>query len=154
MRWAIGPAVGGKINRTMYLTPEELKSHMYAHIVEEITEDDEQIVLQAIEAAVEEVRSYLRPRYDTDRIFAAEGSERNALVLENTKIITVWNLIKLSNVETIYEIWKERYDRVIKYLEGVAAGTRTPSLPLLTDEKGEVRIKMRCGSNPKFRHSF
>lgn len=87
----------------MYLTPEELKSHMYAHIVEEITEGDEQIVLQAIEAAVEEVRSYLRPRYDTDRIFAAEGSERNALVLENTKIVTVWNLIKLSNVETIYE---------------------------------------------------
>ena len=130
----------------MYLTPEELKSHMYAHIVEEITEGDEQIVLQAI--------SYLRPRYDTDRIFAAEGSERNALVLENTKIVTVWNLIKLSNVETIYEIWKERYDRVIKYLEGVAAGTRTPSLPLLTDEKGEVRIKMRCGSNSKFRHSF
>ena len=83
MRWAIGPAVGGKINRTMYLTPEELKSHMYAHIVEEITEGDEQIVLQAIEAAVEEVRSYLRPRYDTDRIFAAEGSERKALVLEN-----------------------------------------------------------------------
>ena len=136
MRWAAGPAAGGKINRTMYLTPEELKSHMYAHIVEEITEGDEQIVLQAIEAAVEEVRSYLR------------------LVLENTKIVTVWNLIKLSNVETIYEIWKERYDRVIKYLEGVAAGTRTPSLPLLTDEKGEVRIKMRCGSNPKFRHSF
>ena len=49
MRWAIGPAAGGKINRTMYLTPEELKSHMYAHIVEEITEGDEQIVLQAIE---------------------------------------------------------------------------------------------------------
>ncbi len=93
MRWASGPAAGGKINRTMYLTPEELKSHMYAHIVEEITEGDEQIVLQAIEAAVEEVRSYLRPRYDTDRIFAAEGSERNALVLENTKIVTVWNLI-------------------------------------------------------------
>ena len=41
MRWAVGPAAGGKINRTMYLTPEELKSHMYAHIVEEITEGDE-----------------------------------------------------------------------------------------------------------------
>ena len=55
MRWAVGPAAGGKINRTMYLTPEELKSHMYAHIVEEITEGDEQIVLQAIEAAVEQL---------------------------------------------------------------------------------------------------
>lgn len=138
----------------MFLTPEELKSHMYAHIVGEISEGDEQIVLQAIEAAIEEVRSYLRPRYDTDRIFSAEGPGRNALVLENTKVVTVWNLIKLSNVETIYEVWKERYDRVIKYLEGVAEGTRTPNLPPLTDEKGEVKIKMRCGSNPKFRHSF
>ena len=33
--------------------------------------------------------------------------------------------------------------RVIKYLEGVAPRGRTPSPPLLTDEKGEVRIKMR-----------
>ena len=154
MRWAIAPAVNGKNYRLMFLTPEELKSHMYAHIVGEISEGDEQIVLQAIEAAIEEVRSYLRPRYDTDRIFSAEGPERNALVLENTKVVTVWNLIKLSNVETIYEVWKERYDRVIKYLEGVAEGTRTPNLPPLTDEKGEVKIKMRCGSNPKFRHSF
>lgn len=127
---------------------------MYAHIIREITEGDEQIVLQAIEAAVEEVRSYLRPRYDTDKIFAAEGKDRNALILEDTKVVTVWNIIKLSNAETIYEIWKERYDRVIKYLEGVAEGTRTPSLPLLMDEKGEVKIKSRFGSNPKFTHSL
>ena len=33
---------------------------MYAHIVNEITEGDTQIVLQAIDAAIEEVRSYLR----------------------------------------------------------------------------------------------
>lgn len=127
---------------------------MYAHVITEITEGDEQIVLQAIEEAVEEVRSYLRPRYDTEKIFSAEGKERNALILGNVKVVTIWNIIKLSNAETIYEIWKERYDRVIKYLEGVADGNRTPSLPLLTDDEGEVRIKTRFGSNPKFTHSF
>lgn len=127
---------------------------MYAHVITEITEGDEQIVLQAIEEAVEEVRSYLRPRYDTEKIFSAEGKERNALILGNVKVVTIWNIIKLSNAETIYEIWKERYDRVIKYLEGVADGSRTPSLPLLTDDEGEVRIKTRFGSNPKFTHSF
>lgn len=138
----------------MYLEPEELNSSMYAHVIREITGGDEQIALQAIEEAIEEVRSYLRPRYDTEKIFGAEGKERNALILGNTKVVAVWNLIRLSNAETIYEIWKERYDRVIKYLEGVAAGTRTPSLPLLTDERGEVKIKIRCGSNPKFTHSL
>lgn len=138
----------------MFLKPEELHSSMYAHVIREITEDDEQIVEQAIEEAIEEVRSYLRPRYDTEKIFAAEGSARNALILGNTKVVTVWNIIKLSNAETIYEIWRDRYDRVIKYLEGVAAGSRTPSLPLLTDEKGEVKITARFGSNPKFTHSL
>ncbi len=138
----------------MYLQPEELNSSIYAHIVNEITEGDSQIVLQAIDAAIEEVRSYLRTRYDTDLIFNAEGNDRNALILENTKVVAVWNIIRLSNAEIIYEIWRERYDRVIKYLEGVADGTRTPSLPLLTDERGEVKIKIRCGSNPKFTHSL
>lgn len=138
----------------MFLKPEDLHSALYAHVIREITEDDDQIVLQAIDAAVEEVRSYLRPRYDTDKVFAAEGSDRNALILENTRVVAVWNIIKLSNAETLYEIWKDRYDRVIHYLEGVAKGSRTPSLPLLTDEKGDVKIKTRFGSNPKFTHSL
>lgn len=127
---------------------------MYAHIINEITEGDEQIVLQAIEEAIEEVRSYLRPRYDTDKIFNAEGSDRNALILGNTKVVTVWNIIKLSNAETIYEMWKDRYDRVINYLIKVADGGPAPGLPLLTNEKGEVKIKSRFGSNPKFTHSL
>lgn len=77
---------------------------MYAHIVNEITEGDTQIVLQAIDAAIEEVRSYLRTRYDTYLIFNAEGNDRNALILENTKVVAVWNIIRLSNAEIIYEI--------------------------------------------------
>lgn len=138
----------------MYLKAEELNGSMYAHIIDEITDGDTQIVLQAIEAAIEEVRSYLRVRYDVAKVFAAEGSARNALILENTKVITVWNIIKLSNAETIYEMWKERYDRVINYLVKVADGDAAPDLPLITNEKGDVVIKAKFGSNPKFNHSL
>lgn len=138
----------------MYLKPEELNGSMYAHILSEITGGDTQIILQAIEAAIEEVRSYLRARYDTAKVFSAEGPERNALILENTKVVTVWNIIKLSNAETIYDMWKERYDRVISYLSKVADGSIAPDLPLLTNEKGDVVVKARFGSNPKFHHSF
>lgn len=127
---------------------------MYAHIIGEITEGDTQIVLQAIGAAIEEVRSYLRVRYDVAKVFAAEGPARNALILENTKVITVWNIIKLSNAETIYEMWKERYDRVINYLVKVADGDAAPDLPLLTNEKGDVVIKAKFGSNRKFNHEL
>lgn len=138
----------------MYLKPEELNGSMYAHILNEITRGDTQIILQAIEAAIEEVRSYLRTRYDTAKVFSAEGPERNALILENTKVVTVWNIIKLSNVETIYDMWKERYDRVISYLSKVADGSIAPDLPLLINEKGDVVIRARFGSNPKFHNSL
>lgn len=138
----------------MYLKPEELNGSMYAHILNEITRGDTQIILQSIEAAIEEVRSYLRTRYDTAKVFSAEGPERNALILENTKVVTVWNIIKLSNVETIYDMWKERYDRVISYLSKVADGSIAPDLPLLTNEKGDVVIRARFSSNPKFHHSL
>lgn len=138
----------------MYLKAEELNGSMYAHIIDEITEGDTQIVLQAIEAAIEEVRSYLRVRYDVAKVFAAEGSARNALILENTKVITVWNIIKLSNAETIYEMWKERYDRVINYLVKVADGDAAPDLPLITNQQGNIVIKAKFGSNPKFNHSL
>lgn len=138
----------------MYLKAEELNGSMYAHIIDEITGGDTQIVLQAIEAAIEEVRSYLRVRYDVARVFAAEGAARNALILENTKVVTVWNIIKLSNAETIYEMWKERYDRVINYLAKVADGDAAPDLPLITNEKGDVVIKAKFGSNPKFHHTL
>ncbi len=138
----------------MYLTPEELNTSLYAHVVREITGGDAQIAAQAIEAAIEEVASYLGQRYDTDLIFGAEGTARSALILENTKVVAVWQIIKLSNAETIYEMWKERYDRVIDYLKLVAKGTIAPRLPLRTDEDGAITLKAKFGSNRKFNHEL
>lgn len=127
---------------------------MYSQVIEQITGGDRQVVVQAIEEAIEEVRSYLRPRYDTQKVFAAEGTKRNAQILGNTKVVAVWNLIKLSNAETIYEMWRDRYDRVVKYLVHVSNGGPAPDLPLLTDGNGNVKLKARFGSNPKFNHEL
>lgn len=138
----------------MFLTSEELKTAMYAHVIDTITEGDDSITEQAIEAAIEEAASYLSGRYDTGRIFSAEGKERNAMILENVKVITVWCIITICNAETIYEMWKERYDRVIDYFTKVAKGTIAPNLPLLTDGEGNTSLKMRFGSHKKFNHEL
>lgn len=138
----------------MFLTSNELKTAMYAHVIDEITEGDDSIVEQAIEAAVEEAASYLSGRYDTDKIFSAEGRQRNAMILENVKVITIWRIITICNAETIYEMWKERYDRVIAYLTKVAKGTVAPNLPTLTDSNGNTSLKMRFGSHTKFNHEL
>lgn len=138
----------------MFITVEEMRTAIYEHVMDDISANDDATVQQCIEAAVSEMKSYLASRYDVAAIFAATGTSRDPLILEDTKVIAVWNLIRLSNSEIIYEQWRERYDRVIDFLKQVAAGSITPTLPIATDAQGNPIIKSRFGSNPKFDHTL
>ena len=135
----------------MFLTTDELKSVMYGYQVAEITEGDSDIAAMAIEAAVQEMAGYLRA-YDTEAIFAAEETARSALVL--CKNIAAWYIVRLANVDIIYDHVKERYDRAIAYLKQVSEGTVAPRLPLAKSSSGEAQTKLRTGSNPKFNHHY
>jgi phage gp36-like protein len=149
-----------------FLTPQELNTVAYSYKVEEITEADDSIVLQAIETATIEVQGYLRPNnkkeyadgrvvYDVSAVFAASGTNRNALILQYTKICALWHLIILCNVDIIYENVKERYDRTIDYLKMVNKGDVTLDLPLLPEPPpGTTTPKQpfRFGSRTKFNH--
>lgn len=149
----------------MFITKEELGSSMYGYQIEQITENDDNIVLQAISAATEEIRSYLtgnnmkqwldgRIRYDVDAIFEAEGTARNPLILAHTKTLTKWHIVELCNADVIYEQAKERYDRSIKWLNQLAKGEVTLStLPKLTEENtSETKEPFQYGSRKKFNH--
>ena len=57
----------------MFLTPNELTNNIYGHIISNITQDDPQILEQAIAAAIDEMKSYLGA-YNTKLIFSAEGT--------------------------------------------------------------------------------
>lgn len=138
----------------MFILASEIYNVIYSTTTATITEGDLAIVQQAIDAAVQEMKSYLSPRYNTATIFSATGSARNAMVLEQCKTIAVWNLIRLSNADVLYDQWKERYDRVIDFLKLVAAGSVTPDLPLITDGDGEVVVPLKIIGNPKFHHYF
>ena len=138
----------------MFITVEEMKSVIYEHVMDDISENDDATVAQCIEAAVSEVKSYLSSRYNVAAIFSATDTDRDPLILEDTKVIAVWNLIRLSNNELIYDQWRERYDRIVKFLEQVSEGKVTPDLPIATDEQGNPIIKSRFGSNPKFQHNY
>lgn len=135
----------------MFLTPSELTNNLYGHVIDNITQNDPQVSEQAISAAIGEMKSYLAA-YDADTIFSATGSARNPLILENTKVMAIWNILKLSSAETLYDTWRERYDRVVDFMTKVAEGKITPDLPVRTGSDGEISIRMRMGSNPKFTH--
>ncbi len=138
----------------MWLQKEDFNTAMYEHIIDEIADFDDSAINQCIAVGTEQVKSYLKNRYDTDVIFSAEGENRNALILEYCKVVAVWELLKLCSAETLYEVWRERYDRVIEWLEGVRDGKNTPDLPKREDSEGNPVLVMKFGSNRKFKHNF
>lgn len=148
-----------------FLPIEEMRSVIYAYQLYEITEQDDTIVLMAIDSAVSEVKSYLnpnnqrkyndgRPMYDVEKIFEATGTDRNALILEICKDIAVYRVCRLSNVDMLYQHVRERYKDAIDWLTKVAEGLVNPNLPVLSedDDAENPRQAFRFGSRPKFNH--
>lgn len=148
----------------MFIDIEELKSVAYSYQVQEITEADDDIVYMAIAAATDEAKSYLRPNnkktwqdgrplYDCDTIFAATGTNRHALLLEITKNLALWYIIRLCNVDMLFDNVKDRYDRAITWLKQVNKGEITLDLPLLdTESETPEKQPFRFGSRTKFNH--
>lgn len=139
----------------MFITKEEIKTHLYDYQVEQITEQDDTIVITAVDTAVAEVRSYLANRYDTDAIFAATGIDRSALVVEWVKVCAVWHLLLLANVDALYERYEKAYERVLAMLKQVAEGLLSPDLPYRQSSDGSSATgTLQLQSQPKFTHSF
>ena len=119
-----------------FITQEDFKVVSSEASLKAITGADPDNISNAIAEAQEEVAGYLRPKYDTDRIFATEGDGRNRQLVMYTADIALYNMIASLPNRMGYETRKERYERAIKWLEGVQAGKIVPDLPIATDDTG------------------
>lgn len=121
-------------------------------VISQISDDNR---ANAEDEAIEEISSYLRPKYDTSALFSAEGNERNRLIVMYTCDIALYHMAASLPQKMGTEIRKERYDRAIKWLEGVQAGKIVPDLPVATDEEGNpVGFPMVYGCQKKLRHNW
>ncbi len=104
--------------------------------------------------AIEEISGYLRPVYDTAAIFAATGNDRNRLIVMYTADIVLYHLTASQPQKMGSEIRKERYERAIKWLEGVQAGKIVPDLPLAGSDDDSPGFGTSYHSFPKLRHDW
>lgn len=105
--------------------------------------------------AMEEVASYLRPKYDVTAIFNTEGDDRNRLLVMYTCDIALYHLVASMPQKMGTEIRKERYDRAIKWLEGVQGGKIVPDLPMMVDADGVPSgMNLVWNSDNKLRHNW
>ena len=152
----------------MFLEIKDLENSIYDYQVEQITEGNEQIVLEALATAEEEVRSYIslnnkrakydgRLIYDVDKILSATGTARNPMIKNTMVTIAKWYIVDLCNADIIYETAKDRYDCAITWLNKLSNGDLTLStLPVIdnnsTETDDESTAPFAYGSREKFNH--
>lgn len=97
--------------------------------------------------AIEEVKSYLRDRYDVEAIFSQTGSSRNQQIVMITIDILLYHLHSQLASSAMPKIREDRYNAAIKWLGEVNVGNISPSIP----EKVENPLyPVKTGSRPKY----
>ena len=139
----------------MFITDQDYKVVIGDNALKVVSQTSEQNRANAEAEAQEEIASYLRPTYDTNDIFAAEGDSRNRLIVMYTCDIALYHMVSAMPQKLGSEIRKERYERAVKWLEGVQAGKILPDLPAAVDTQGEpVSTGIILTSQPPLRHNW
>lgn len=139
----------------MFITDEDYKVVIGDQALKVVSQVSAENRANAEKEAIEEVSSYLRPKYDTEAVFSAAGEQRNKLIVMYTCDCALYHMTSSAPQKMGMEIRKERYERAIKWLEGVQAGKIMPDLPLATDEQGEpTGLTFTYGSQKPLKHNW
>ena len=139
----------------MFITEEDYKVVIGDTALKVISQTDEANRNNAEAEAQEEISGYLRPKYDCEAIFSAEGNERSRQIVMYTCDIALYHMVSAMPQKMGSEIRKERYDRAIKWLEGVQAGKIIPDLPLAVNAEGKpAGESFLYSSQPQLRHNW
>jgi len=139
----------------MFITDEDYKVVIGDQALKVVSQVSQENRANAETEAMEEIAGYLRPKYNTEAVFSAAGTDRNRLVVMYTCDIAIYHMAASTPQKMGMEIRKERYERAVKWLEGVQAGKIVPDLPLAMDEYGEpVGMPMVYGCQKKLKHNW
>ena len=139
----------------MFVTDQDYKVVIGEQALKVVSQISAENRANAETEAVEEIAGYLRPKYDAGAVFSASGTQRNKLVVMYTCDIAIYHMTASTPQKMGMEIRKERYERAVKWLEGVQAGKIVPDLPLAIDENGDtIGLPMKYGSQKKQRYNW
>lgn len=138
----------------MFIDKEDYRVVIGEAALKVISQYSPENIANAEAEAIEEIAGYLRPVYDTNMVFSVGGDDRNRLIVMYTADIVLYHLTASQPQKMGSEIRKERYERAIKWLEGVQAGKIIPDLPLLVSEDGSSGFGTSFHSSPKLRHDW
>lgn len=139
----------------MFLTIEDYRSVCDSFEFEQVTASETER-LTAERAAMEQICSYTRHRYDMRQAFAAEGEKRNAMLVQCMVNITLWLMIHRLPQNMGHERRECLYNDSVKWLRDVQNSKASPDLPTYTGTDGETDAHnpVRYGSMPPNRYDY
>ncbi len=138
-----------------YINVEDYKAVIGEVALKTVTQADCETRRNAELEAVEEISGYLRPKYDCEAIFSAEGANRNRQILMYACDIALYHMAASLPGRMGMDIRKERYERAIEWLGQVQSGIVIPDLPTVTTDYGESAApSIRYGSKPCVDNSY
>lgn len=134
----------------MFITKDDYLPQIKQNNLESMIQTSPAILTSAEAMAQDTLKSYLFDRYDTQKIFASTGAERN-MHLVQCGVNLVLHLIyqRLPNHRIVPHV-EAIYNETINFLERVADGKNGLDLPKRTDPKtGQSQQIFRWGSAVK-----
>lgn len=139
----------------MFITDEDYRVVIGDAQMKVVSQCSAEVRANAEAEAMEEVSGYLRPKYDTAALFAAEGDARNRHIVMITADIALYHMVSAMPQRMGSEVRQERYERAVKWLEGVAKGAIVPDLPQATGEEGTpISATFKSKSETPLRHNW
>lgn len=105
-----------------FLTEQDYDASVHREILEAVTREDAALIKICEDRAVKDMRNYLHLHYDCDRIFAAQGDDRDPMLVMFCVDITVYHLFSMHNPRNMSKIREDRYNRAIEWLKAVGRG--------------------------------
>jgi len=117
---------------TMFLTIDDYKPVCDTRELEILQQADTLTRERGEAAAIEEISSYLRTRYDINKAFKAVGDDRNPFLVQICVNVCLFYLVQWLPQRMSTEKREKLYDKAIKWCVNVQNGKSSPDLPLHT----------------------
>jgi phage gp36-like protein len=137
-----------------FITPDDFRVVIGETAFRAFSQSDTALQESAVSEAIEEVSGYLRPVYDVDRIFSATGTDRNRFLVMIVVDAALYHLSASQPQKMGSEVRRERYERAVRWLEGVQAGRINPGLPTVESESGDTPLGSVFIAQPRLRHNW
>lgn len=117
----------------MFITIDDLYSKVRQSDLRQITGGNDSVSLHAIGYAVGLIRSYLGGRYDTERIFSAQGEQREGMLVSIAVDIAIYEIVAICQPNIDLTDRRERRNQAVEYLRQVRDDSLPTGWPLLPE---------------------